>query len=158
MMPAPEINRGPVMPKQPLRALALLFLSGSLVEDSVIAVLAWLAPDLWFHLFHRADPVDLDVALLRRAAGQWAAFAVVQAIALWRWRRQPLWLIAVAGARISDLLTDISYLVAVPSLTRLGWMALLPPPFLNAAFIAVMVLAYRQMTAALQTPAMPSPR
>jgi hypothetical protein len=31
-------------------------------------------------------------------------------------------------------------------LTRLGWTALLPPPFLNAAFIAVMALAYRQMT------------
>ena len=146
------------MPKQPLKALVLLFLCGSLVEDSVIAVLAWVAPDLWFHLFHHADPVGLDVALLRRAAGQWAAFAVVQAIALWRWRRQPLWLIAVAGARVSDLLTDISYIAAVPSLTRLGWAALLPPPFLNAAFIVVMALAYRQMTATRQAPTMLSPR
>ena len=146
------------MPKQPLKALVLLFLCGSLVEDSVIAVLAWVAPDLWFHLFHHADPVGLDVALLRRAAGQWAAFAVVQAIALWRWRRQPLWLIAVAGARSSDLLTDISYIAAVPSLTRLGWTALLPPPFLNAAFIVVMALAYRQMTPTRQAPTMPPSR
>ena len=145
------------MPKQPLEALVLLFLCGSLVEDSVIAVLAWAAPDLWFQLFHHADPVDLDVALLRRAAGQWAAFAVVQAIALWRWKRQPLWLIAVAGARISDLLTDVSYIVAVPSLTSLGWTLLLLPPFLNAAFIVVMALAYRQTTTAPQAPATPSP-
>ena len=148
------------MPKQPLKALVLLFLCGSLVEDSAISVMAWLAPDLWFHLFHHADPADLDVALLRRAGGQWAAFAVVQAIALWRWRRQPLWLIAVAGARASDLLTDISYVVAVPSLTSLGWAALLPPPFLNAAFIVVMALAYRRMTTAphvQQAPATPSP-
>ena len=145
------------MPKQPLKALVLLFLCGSLVEDSVIAVLAWAAPDLWFQLFHHADPVDLDVALLRRAAGQWGAFAVVQAIALWRWKHQPLWLIAVAGARISDLLTDISYIVAVPSLTSLGWTLLLPPPFLNAAFIVVTALAYRQMTAVPQAPATPSP-
>jgi hypothetical protein len=146
------------MPTQPLKALVLLFLCGSLVEDSVITALAWVVPDLWFQLFHRADPVDLDVALLRRAAGQWAAFAAVQAIALWRWRRQPLWLIAVAGARVSDLLTDISYIVAVPSLTRLGWTALLPPAFLNAAFIAVMVLACRQMATAPQAPGTPSPR
>jgi hypothetical protein len=141
-------NRGSLMPKQPLKALVLLFLWGALVEDSAIFILAWTAPDLWFHLFHRADPVDLDVALLRRAGGQWAAFAAVQAIALWRWRSRPLWLIVVLGARASDLLTDLSYVLAAPALTPLGWMALLPPPFLNAAFIVVMALAYRQMTAA----------
>ncbi len=136
------------MPKQPLKALVLLFLWGSLVEDGAIFLLAWIAPGLWFQLFHHADPAGLDVALLRRAGGQWAAFAAVQAITLRRWEVRPLWLIVVLGARASDLLTDISYLLAVPALTRLGWMALLPPPFLNAIFIVVMALAYRQRTAA----------
>ena len=136
------------MPKQPLKALVLLFLWGSLVEDSVIFALSWAAPDLWFHLFHQADPAGFDVALLRRAGGQWAAFAAVQAIALWRWEVRPLWLIVVLGARASDLFTDLSYVLAVPVLTPIGRMALLPPPFLNAAFIVVMALAYRQMTAA----------
>ena len=54
-----------------------------------IFVLSWLAPEVWFQWFHHLQPVGLDVALLRRAGGQWAAFAAVQAITLWRWRAQP---------------------------------------------------------------------
>jgi len=131
------------MPKPLLKALVLLFLWGALVEDATIFALAWLAPDLWFRLFHHAAPLGLDVALLRRAAGQWLAFAVVQAIALARWKTEPTWLLVVAGARASDLFTDVSYLAAAPSVTTLGWVALSPPAFLNAAFIAVMSLAWR---------------
>jgi len=130
---------------QPLKAFVLLFLCGALVEDATIFALAWLGPDLWFRLFHHATAAGLETALLRRAAGQWAAFAVVQGIALLRWRAQPIWLVVVAGLRASDLLTDLSYIAAVPSLTPLGWAALVPPAFLNAAFIGVMALAYRRM-------------
>jgi hypothetical protein len=135
------------MVKPVLQGFVLLFLGGALLEDATIFVLSWVAPELWFHAFHHAEPAGLDVALLRRAGGQWAAFAAVQAIALWRWRAQPLWLLVVAGLRASDLLTDLSYVVSVPSLTTLGWAALLPPPLLNTLFIVVMVLAYRQATA-----------
>jgi hypothetical protein len=130
----------------PIKALMLLFLCGALVEDGAICVISWCRPELWFHLFHHADPVGFDVALLRRAGGQWAAFALVQAIALLRWRAQPLWLVIVAGARISDLFTDLSYIAAVPSLTPFGWAALVPPAFLNLAFAVTMMVAYRQAT------------
>ncbi len=67
-----------------------------------------------------------------------------QAIALWRWQAEPIWLLVVAGARASDLFTDLSYLASAPSVTTLGWVALTPPAFLNAAFIVVMGLAWRQ--------------
>ena len=129
----------------PLKAFVLLFLCGALVEDATIFVLAWRLPELWFRWFHHAQPAGLETALLRRAAGQWAAFAIVQAIALLRWRVRPLWLVVVAGLRASDLLTDLSYIVAVPSLTTLGWALLVPPAFLNAAFIVVMMAAWRQV-------------
>jgi hypothetical protein len=129
----------------PIKALMLLFLGGALVEDAALWALSWWQPDLWFHVFHRADPLGFDVALLRRAGGQWAAFALVQAIALLRWRTQPLWLVIVAGARLSDLFTDVSYIAAVPSLTPLGWAALVPPAFLNLAFAATMMVAWRQL-------------
>ena len=132
------------MPKPALHALVLLFLWGALVEDATIFALSWLAPDLWFRVFHHLEPARLEVALLRRAGGQWAAFALVQAIALWQWRSRPAWLLVVAGARASDLFTDLSYVAAVPSLTPAAWAALLPPPFLNALFIVVMLLAWRQ--------------
>ena len=131
----------------PVKALLLLFLCGALVEDTALFVLSWLRPELWFQLLHRADPAGLETALLRRAGGQWLAFALVQAIALWRWRAQPVWLVIVAGARVSDLFTDLSYIAAVPSLTTFGWATLTPPAFLNAAFAVTMMRAWRQSSA-----------
>ena len=135
------------MIKQPLKALILIFLWGALLEDTVIFLLAWLAPDVWFRLFHAAAPDALAVAFLRRSAGQWAAFALAQALALWRWRREPVWLPIVAGVRFSDLFTDISYILAVPSLTALGWCLLTPPPLLNLIGVVILLLGYRQTSA-----------
>ena len=134
----------------PVKILMLVFLGGALVEDTALCVLSWWRPDLWFHVFHHADPLGFDVALLRRAGGQWAAFALVQAVALMRWRTRPLWLVIVAGARISDLFTDLSYIASVPSLTPIGWAALLPPAFLNLAFAITMMVAWRQLAGAAQ--------
>jgi hypothetical protein len=135
--------------RQPLKALVLIFLWGALLEDAALFLMAWLAPDIWFQLFHNAAPASLDVAFLRRSAGQWAAFTLAQGIALWRWQRQPIWLAIVAGVRFSDLFTDISYILAVPTLTTLGWLALLPPPFLNLFGVVIMLRGYRQAKASL---------
>jgi hypothetical protein len=135
------------MIKQPLKALILIFLWGALLEDTIIFLMSWLAPDVWFRLFHNAVPASLDVAFLRRSGGQWAAFAIAQAIALWRWRKQPVWLPIVAGVRFSDLFTDVSYILAVPSLTTLGWCVLIPLPFLNFIGVVIMLRGYRQARA-----------
>jgi hypothetical protein len=89
-------------------------------------------------------PAGLETALLRRSAGQWAAFALAQAITLWRWRKDPVWLAVSAGVRFSDLFTDVSYILAVPSLTTLGWILLVPPPFLNLVGVVIMLCGYRQ--------------
>jgi hypothetical protein len=133
-----------------LRIAILVYLWGALAEDTVIFVLAWVAPDLWFRLFHDSVPAGLEVALLRRSAGQWAAFALAQAIALWRWRKRPEWLAVVAGIRFSDLFTDISYILAVPTLTRLGWILLLPPALLNVVGVVIMLWGYKQARRPLQ--------
>jgi hypothetical protein len=135
------------MIKQPLKALILIFLWAALLEDTIIFLMSWLAPDVWFRLFHDAAPASLDVAFLRRSGGQWAAFALAQAIALWRWRKQPVWLAIVAGVRFSDLFTDVSYILAVRSLTMLGWCVLIPPPFLNFVGVVIMLRGYRQALA-----------
>ncbi len=127
-----------------LRIVILAYLWAALVEDTVLFVLAWAAPDLWFQLFHTSAPAGLEVALLRRSAGQWAAFALAQAIALWRWRREPVWLAVVAGVRFSDLFTDISYIAAAPTLTPLGWVLLTPPPVLNLVGVVIMLWGYQQ--------------
>ena len=127
---------------RPLKIALLTFLWGALLEDTTIFLLSWLTPDLWFHLFHASVSTGLEVALLRRAGGQWLAFAMAQAIALWRWEKAPIWLVIVAAVRFSDLFTDISYLVSASSLTTLAWILLLPPPLLNAIGIVILLCAY----------------
>src|SRR4051812_16069585 len=127
-----------------LRTLIVMYLSLATVEDTVLFVLSWIAPDIWFRLFHAGVAAGLETALLRRSAGQWAAFALAQAITLVRWRKDPVWLAVSAGIRFSDLFTDISYILAVPSLTTIGWIVLTPPPFLNAVGVAIMLRGYRQ--------------
>jgi hypothetical protein len=127
-----------------LKAAILVYLWAALVEDTVLFLMAWLAPNVWFHVFHGVTPTDLETAFLRRAGGQWAAFALAQAITLWRWRKNPSWLAVEAGIRFSDLFTDISYVVAVPSLSILGWVLLLPPAALNLIGVVIMLRGYEQ--------------
>ena len=103
-----------------LRYAILAYLWAALAEDTMLFVLAWIAPDLWFRLLHASTPVGLEIALLRRSAGQWAAFALAQAIALIWWRRKPVWLAVVAGVRFSDLFTDLSYILATSDTDRPG--------------------------------------
>jgi hypothetical protein len=128
-----------------LRVLILLFLWVALVEDTFLFVVAWVAPALWFRMFHASVPTGLETAFLRRSAGQWAAFALVQAITLWRWKKDPIWLVVVAAVRFSDLFTDMSYVLSVPSLTALGWVCLLPPPLLNLVGVVIMLKGYQQL-------------
>ena len=127
-----------------LKTVIVIYLWAALAEDTVIFVLAWLAPEIWFRIFHAGVPAGLENALLRRSAGQWAAFALAQAITLWRWPKDPVWLAVSAGVRFSDLFTDVSYILAVPSLTPLGWVLLVPPPFLNLLGVVIMLRGYRQ--------------
>jgi hypothetical protein len=131
------IERGP-------KILILVFLWVALIEDVVIFVLAWATPELWFDAFHDSTPAGLENALLRRSAGQWLAFALAQGITLWRWRREPVWLAVSAGVRFSDLFTDVSYMLSVPSLTKLGWMLLSPLAFLNLIGVIILLRGYQQ--------------
>lgn len=139
VMPA-EIHRR-------LRIAIFIYLWAALLEDTSLFLMAWLWPDLWFRVFHGGAPSGLEVALLRRAAGQWAAFALAQGITLSYWKKNPVWLVIVAGVRFSDLFTDISYILAVPSLTTLGWVCLLPPPLLNLIGVVIMVRGYKETKA-----------
>jgi hypothetical protein len=128
-----------------LRILILIYLWGALIEDTCLFILSWLTPHLWFHYFNGVAPLGLDNALLRRSGGQWLAFALAQAITLWRWKKQPVWLAVEAGVRFSDLFTDASYIIAsLPSLTTLGWIFFLPPFFLNLLGVVIMLRGYQQ--------------
>ena len=129
--------------ERPLRFAILIYLWVALLEDTSLFLIAWLLPDVWFRYLHGVAPVGLDIAFLRRSAGQWAAFALAQGITLRCWKKEPVWLVIVAGVRFSDLFTDISYVLAVPSLTTLGWVCLLPPPLLNLIGVVIMLRGYK---------------
>jgi hypothetical protein len=60
-----------------LKFLILAYLWVALVEDTLLFLMAWVAPDIWFRLFHIAAPAGLEVALLRRSAGQWGRVRTV---------------------------------------------------------------------------------
>ncbi len=84
---------------------------------------------------------------MRRSARQSAGFRLAQAIhalALGDATRSSI----TAGVRFSDLFTDVSYILAVPTLTWLGWALLVPPPALNLVGVVIMLLGYRQATRA----------
>jgi hypothetical protein len=133
-----------------LKTVIVIYLWAALVEDTVLFVMAWIAPDIWFRAFHAGVPGGLEIALLRRSAGQWAAFALAHAVTLWRWPKEPVWLAVSAGVRFSDLFTDVSYIVAVPSLTTVGWILLVPPPFLNVIGVVIMLAGYGQARRAVE--------
>ena len=105
-----------------LQILIVIYLWVALVEDTVLFVMAWIAPDIWFRLFHASVAAGLEIALLRRSAGQWAAFALAQAITLWRWRKEPVWLAVSAGVRFSDFHRRVVHRRrTVADYTRLGF-------------------------------------
>jgi len=98
-------------------------LGALLATDLVLTTLGYGFPGLWFALVH-GTPYDDPEGLLRRCAGNWLMFGALQAIALWRWKREPGWLAAVSGARFSDVLTDWSYLWFSTHLTWHGTLGL----------------------------------
>src|SRR5215471_12994586 len=127
-----------------LKALILIYLWIALIEDITIFAISWIGPQVWFHLFHNSTGGALEVALLRRSGGQWLGFALGQALTLVLWRRRPEWLAVAAGIRLSDLFTDISYLIAAPSLTRFGQLLFPIFPILNLVGVVIFLKGYRQ--------------
>jgi hypothetical protein len=127
------------MIKHRLKTLVLIYLSVALVEDIALFAMAWFLPNLWFSVFHASVSSGLEVTLLRRSAGQWIAFALAQSITITRLRKNPAWLAVAAGVRFSDLFTDISYVLAAPTLTTTGYVLLLPPPCLNLLGVVILL-------------------
>jgi hypothetical protein len=98
-------------------------LAALVLFDVVLTIWAGVVPQLWFDAFHGVTYDDPE-RLLRRTAAQWAAYALVQLVALVRCRREPWWLVVVAGVRLSDVFTDLVYVLSAPDLTWFAKVAL----------------------------------
>ncbi len=103
-------------------------LGALVVFDVALTVWAVAFPSLWFEAFHGV-PYDDPQGFLRRCGANWAAFALVQAVARLRWKRQPHWLAVVAGVRLSDVFTDWTYLYVARDVTAFarGSLVLMSP-------------------------------
>jgi hypothetical protein len=119
-------------------------LLGLIALDAAISATAFSSPALWYSVVHGAAYVDPQ-GLLRRTAANWCAFAVVQAAALFQWRAKPYWLAVVAGARLSDMFTDWSYLYFCHDITRFGRLALLAASPLNALIGWYLIRTYLKL-------------
>ena len=116
---------GPVAAVSGPRArLVDLILIALIVFDLVVAVGAFLFPQLWYRILHDAEYVDPQ-GLLRRTGAIWVAFSVLQVLALPRWRAACHWLALVCGIRLSEMFADWTYLAFAASVTPFGTVALI---------------------------------
>ena len=121
-MAAPPAGRAPVSGGRARIIDSLLI--ALIVFDLVVAVGAFLFPQLWYRILHDAEYVDPQ-GLLRRTGAIWAAFTVLQVLALPRWRTAPHWLALVCGIRLSEMFADWTYLAFADHVTPFGTAALI---------------------------------
>lgn len=102
------------------------FITATLVSlvvlDLILTLWGFFLPELWFSFFHNAPHVDPQ-GLLKRCAGNWLAFFLIQSVALVRWKNFPWLLAMVAGARLGDALTDLTCLTFSSSISIFGIIA-----------------------------------
>jgi hypothetical protein len=116
------------------------------VFDVALTVWAFAFPDLWYRAFH-GTAYDDPQGLLRRCGANWAAFAVVQAVAAARWRADRMWLAVVAGVRLSDIFTDATYVVVARDTTWFAHSTLAPMSAINLLIGLALIRAYRRKAA-----------
>ena len=120
--PARPAARAPVSAAR--ARLVDVLLAALIVFDLVVAIGAVLFPQLWYRILHDAEHVDPG-GLLRRTGAIWAAFTVLQVMALPRWRTAPHWLALVCGIRLSEMFADWTWLAFAERVTPFGTAALI---------------------------------
>jgi hypothetical protein len=132
------------MPPPDRRTHALL--AALVAFDATLVTWAFFFPQLWFDAFHGVPYVDPE-AFLPRMAANWAAFFLMQLLALLRWRREPWWLLIVAGVRLSDIFTDLVYVLLARDRT---WFALATLPVMGLINLLIgwyLIRAWKQQQA-----------
>jgi hypothetical protein len=118
--------------------LLLIFL---VIKDVVLSLTTIVFPEAWYRFFHDAPYVDPQ-GLLRRTGAVWVAFTLLQLIALFRWEKEPWWLVLIAGVRWTELFSDWTYIAVAQGVTSLGGLGLFLAPPANLAFGWFLVWAY----------------
>lgn len=98
-----------------------------LLMDAVLAGIMLISGQAWFDLMHGTDYVDPG-GYLKRTGALWLSFAILQAIAFFRWREATHWLMILAGVRWGDVLSDWTWWGAMDDRTWLAHVLLLATP------------------------------
>jgi hypothetical protein len=114
--------------------------------DVVLSVIAIGFPGTWSRVMHGL-PYDDPAGLLRRTGAVWAAFVVLQLIALVRWRDQPYWLPLIAGVRFTELFSDWVTIAAAQRVTTLAIVSLALSPLANLVFGSILISTYQRLRA-----------
>lgn len=131
-----------------LRNFIYVVLAFLVILDLVLCITATFYPDTWFMTFHGVPYDNLDVeGLIRRTGALWIAFTLLQFLALIRWRKEPWWLVLIAGVRLTELFSDWTYLYVAHSMTTIGRIGLFIAPPGNLAFGIFLIWAYKKVMA-----------
>ncbi|AUX45500.1 uncharacterized protein SOCE26_069920 [Sorangium cellulosum] len=118
-------------------------LAALVLVDLTLAIWAFFFPQAWFDAFHGTAYVD-PAALLPRAAASWTGFLLMQSIALVRWRMETWWLLIVAGVRLSEVFSDLVYVLMADDVTWFAMTALPATGPLNALFGWWLIRAWKR--------------
>jgi hypothetical protein len=113
--------------------------------DLTLTTWAMFFPQLWFTVFHGTSYDDPE-GFLRRCGANWAAFLLWQAVALARWKKEPVWLAVVAGVRLSDIFTDLTYSLVARDTTLFAKLTLAPMSVVNLLFGLFLLRAWRRFS------------
>lgn len=126
------------------RAQVNVFLVGLILLDIFLSAIALGFPERWSQAMHGL-PYQDPAGLLRRTGAVWAAFALLQTIALFRWQNQPYWLALIAGVRFTELFSDWVTILAAKQMTTLGTVGLLISPPGNLLFGWILISTYQRL-------------
>lgn len=126
------------------RTIVSALLLGFAVWDLVLFGLAVIFPDQWFLRIHGVPRVDPQ-ALLARTGLVWLAFAAFHAVAFFRWKQGPHWLVIVGGMRLAELFADLGYLLLAQDVTPAGRMALALAAPSNVLFAVFFIQTYLEI-------------
>ncbi|HEY0006994.1 MAG TPA: hypothetical protein VGB17_19595 [Pyrinomonadaceae bacterium] len=126
-----------------LRKFIYVLLVFLVILDIVLSTTCLLYPDKWFTTFHGVLYDNRDVeGLLKRTGAVWVAFTLLQLIAVFRWEKEPWWLVLIAGVRLTELFSDWTYMYVAQTMTTMGRIGLFIAPPGNLVMGWFLVWAY----------------
>lgn len=127
-----------------VRIFIYILLAVLVVWDIGLSVSTIFFPDFFFKVAHGAPYIDPQ-GLIKRTGAVWAAFVLLQTIAIFRWEKATWWLVLIAGVRMTELFSDWVYICVAESWTTIGRVTVFTQPPMNLAIGLFLIWAYKKI-------------